>query len=74
MEKEYQINFIIDLMELKQSSLKNQSLTIQREVMIQNYSYYAILDSLIALFCDKYKIKHNELKDAYYKRRFRNNN
>lgn len=69
-EKKYQINFIIDLLELKNTALKNQSLSMQEGIIAQNNTFYAIIDGLIALFVDKYKIKFEDVKKEFYAKQF----
>lgn len=53
--------FIVDLYDLKShllSGLDNRTYFIE-----PNYTY-AVLETLIALFCDKYKIKRDEIEQC----------
>lgn len=68
MEKETQVKFIVDLMELKNHNLKTHSLTMQADFLVQNYTFYSLLESLIALFMDKYKIPYELVREEISKR------
>lgn len=67
MENKEAIKFIIDLVKLKNANLKSQSLSVQEGIIAQNNTFYSLLDSLIAHFMDKYKIKDRELMEEFYK-------
>jgi hypothetical protein len=73
-EKKVQIQFICDLLELKSISLKNESLSIHEGIIARNNHFYLVIDSLIALFVDKYKINYDDVKKEFYNKKFENNN
>lgn len=70
--KNFPVKFILDLVEIKNSTMKNQSLTIQREIVNQNNTLYSVLETLIAFLMDKYGVKYNDLRDAFYKNNLTN--
>lgn len=72
MEKVPQVAFIVDLMELKNHNLKTQSLSMQKDILVQSNTFYALLESLIALFMDKYKIPYEAIKQELIKRDIEN--
>jgi len=67
-KQQIQMEFILDLMELKSHNLKMQSLSIQRDLMVQNNMFYSMLDTLISHFLDKYKIPYEVIREEFYKR------
>jgi hypothetical protein len=71
-EKQYQIQFIIDLLELKNHNIKLQTLSIQEGVIAQNKTFYLLLDSLIAHLMDKYQIPYKDVQNKFYEK-FKNN-
>jgi hypothetical protein len=73
-QKIEQVEFILDLLELKSQNLKGQQLDIQSDLYIRHNSFFVLLESLIAHFLDKYQIPFEIIKDEWEKRNnFRNN-
>jgi hypothetical protein len=60
-----QVQFLLDLLELKNHNLHTQSLSIQMGIIAQSNTFHCLIDSLIAHFIDKWNIPYEILIEAY---------
>lgn len=70
---EEKIEFILDLIELKNHNLKDQRISIQREMVAYNPVFYSLLESLIAHFLDKYQIPYGLIEEKWVERKIKFN-